>query len=128
MKLARGAVEAEALRGLLNQNLCRYLGHAVESTIQRHAKIALGTLRNRCGCVGLRALRLQHSRNIGATKCRASTFLRLLNDGRRNEACGEITRWIRDGGRDCRIRANGCAGQVDRRMQEDELCLVGAAP
>lgn len=64
--------------------------------------------------------------NIGATKCRASTFLRLLNEGRRNEACAEITRWIRDGGRDCRIRANGCAGQVDRRMQEDELCLVGA--
>jgi len=64
--------------------------------------------------------------NIGATRCRESTFLRLLNEGRRNEACGEITRWIRDGGRDCRIRANGCFGQVDRRMQEDELCLVGA--
>jgi len=65
--------------------------------------------------------------NIGATKCKSSTFLRLLNEGKRNEACGEITRWIRDGGRDCRIRANGCFGQVDRRMQEDELCLVGAA-
>lgn len=62
--------------------------------------------------------------NIGATKCQQSTFLRLLNAGMRNEACGEITRWIRDGGRDCRIRANGCFGQVDRRMQEDELCLT----
>lgn len=63
--------------------------------------------------------------NIGPGKCKASTFLRLLNEGRRNEACGEITRWIRDGGKDCRIRANGCLGQVDRRMMEDELCLMG---
>lgn len=66
--------------------------------------------------------------NIGAAKCGASTFLRLLNAGQRNEACAEITKWIRDGGRDCRVRANGCAGQVDRRMQEDELCLVGVLP
>lgn len=64
--------------------------------------------------------------NIGPGKCRESTFLRLLNAGQRNEACGEITRWIRDQGRDCRIRSNNCAGQVDRRRQEDELCLVGA--
>lgn len=62
--------------------------------------------------------------NIGEAKCRASTFLRLLNEGRRNEACAQITLWIRDQGKDCRVRANGCAGQVDRRMQEDELCLV----
>lgn len=64
--------------------------------------------------------------NIGASKCLASTFLRLLNEGRRNEACGEITRWIRDGGKDCRDRASNCAGQVVRRQQEDELCLIGA--
>lgn len=62
--------------------------------------------------------------NIGATKCQASTFLRLLNEGRRNEACAQITLWIRDGGRDCRDPAAGCRGQVDRRQQEDELCLV----
>ena len=61
--------------------------------------------------------------NIGEPKCKPSTFLRLLNEGRRNEACAQITLWIRDGGRDCRIRGNGCFGQVDRRMQEDELCL-----
>lgn len=62
--------------------------------------------------------------NIGETKCRASTFLRLLNEGKRNEACAEITKWIRDGGKDCRDPAAGCRGQVDRRQQEDELCLV----
>lgn len=63
--------------------------------------------------------------NIGAAKCRQSTFLRLLNAGQRNEACAQITLWIRDGGRDCRVRANDCYGQVERRPQEDELCLVG---
>lgn len=61
--------------------------------------------------------------NIGAAKCSQSTFLRLLNAGQRNEACAQITLWIRDGGRDCRIRGNGCFGQVERRPQEDELCL-----
>lgn len=64
--------------------------------------------------------------NIGAAKCSQSTFLRLLNAGDRNGACGEITRWIKDGGRDCRVRANGCFGQVDRRQMEDELCLEGS--
>ena len=63
--------------------------------------------------------------NIGATKCRNSTFLKLLNSGApANDYCAQITNWIRDGGKDCRVRANGCAGQVDRRQQEDELCLV----
>jgi len=61
--------------------------------------------------------------NIGAAKCSQSTFLRLLNAGQRNDACAQITLWIRDGGRDCRIRGNGCFGQVERRPQEDELCL-----
>lgn len=64
--------------------------------------------------------------NIGSPKCRGSTFLKLLNEGKRNDACAQITLWIRDGGKDCRVRANGCAGQIDRRQQEDELCLMGA--
>lgn len=63
--------------------------------------------------------------NLGAGKCRGSTFLRLLNEGRRNEACAQITRWIFDGGKDCRIRSNNCYGQTERRPQEDELCLQG---
>ena len=63
--------------------------------------------------------------NIGATKCKTSTFLKLLNQDKKNEACAQITNWIRDGGRDCRIRKNGCFGQIDRRLQEDELCLKG---
>jgi lysozyme len=65
--------------------------------------------------------------NIGIGKCRDSTFLLLLNEGMRNEACAQITRWIRDGGKDCRDRSNGCFGQVERRAAEDELCLQGVA-
>lgn len=62
--------------------------------------------------------------NLGSSKCRGSTFLRLLNAGQRNDACAQITLWIKDGGKDCRVRSNNCAGQVDRRQQEDELCLL----
>lgn len=62
--------------------------------------------------------------NIGLSKCKDSTFLRLLNEGKRNEACAQITRWIYDGGKDCRIKRNNCGGQPVRRMQEDELCLI----
>jgi lysozyme len=64
--------------------------------------------------------------NLGASKCRGTTFLKLLNRGRayRNQACAQITLWIRDQGKDCRVDRS-CTGQVDRRMQEDELCLHG---
>lgn len=64
--------------------------------------------------------------NIGEAQCKTSTFLRLLNAGKRNEACAQITRWIMDGGKDCRVKRNKCGGQVERRPQEDELCLDGS--
>ena len=60
--------------------------------------------------------------NIGPGKCAQSTFLKDLNAGNRAAACAQINRWIFDGDRDCRIRSNGCAGQVIRRQQETELC------
>lgn len=63
--------------------------------------------------------------NIGASKCRTSTALRRLNAGDRNDACAAITLWIKDQGKDCRERKNGCFGQVERRQLEDELCLIG---
>lgn len=64
--------------------------------------------------------------NLGAPKCGGTTFLKLLNRGPayRNAACAQITLWIRDQGKDCRVDRS-CTGQVDRRMQEDELCLHG---
>lgn len=62
--------------------------------------------------------------NIGAGKCKNSTFLLMLNDPAvpRAQACAQIRRWIFDGGKDCRIKSNNCAGQVIRREQEELLC------
>ncbi|KKI44230.1 lysozyme [Obesumbacterium proteus] len=59
--------------------------------------------------------------NIGPSKCFPSTFYKRLNAGDRKGACAEIKRWIFDGGRDCRIKENNCAGQPVRRGQESEL-------
>ncbi|GAB4592125.1 lysozyme [Edwardsiella tarda] len=59
--------------------------------------------------------------NIGPGKCFTSTFYRKLNAGDRRGACREIRRWIYDRGRDCRIRANNCFGQVTRRDEEAAL-------
>lgn len=63
--------------------------------------------------------------NIGPAKCFPSTFYKKLNAGDRTGACAEIKRWIFDGGRDCRIKANNCAGQPVRRGQESELTCWG---
>lgn len=59
--------------------------------------------------------------NLGATRCKDTTFLKLLNAGHTPEACQQIMRWIRDGGKDCRVDPS-CRGQVLRREQETELC------
>lgn len=63
--------------------------------------------------------------NIGPGKCFPSTFYRKLNAGDRWGACAEIKRWVRDGGKDCNIRANNCFGQIERRDQESELTCWG---
>lgn len=59
--------------------------------------------------------------NIGPGKCFPSTFYKRLNAGDRKGACEAIRWWIKDGGRDCRIRSNNCYGQVIRRDQESAL-------
>lgn len=59
--------------------------------------------------------------NIGPAKCFPSTFYKKLNAGDRTGACAEIKRWIFDGGKDCWVKANNCAGQPVRRGQESEL-------
>lgn len=61
--------------------------------------------------------------NIGPTKCKGSTFFKLLQQGQWQQACKQIPRWVFDGGRDCRISANNCGGQPIRREQEEYLCL-----
>ncbi|MCW3436788.1 lysozyme [Escherichia coli] len=47
------------------------------------------------------------------------------NIGDRKGACEAIRWWIKDGGRDCRIRSNNCYGQVIRRDQESALTCWG---
>ena len=63
--------------------------------------------------------------NIGPGKCFPSTFYRRINAGDRRGACEAIRWWIKDGGRDCRIRSNNCYGQVFRRDQESALACWG---
>lgn len=60
--------------------------------------------------------------NIGPSKCFSSTFYKKINQGDIKGACREIPRWIFDGGKDCRIKSNNCAGQPVRRADELELC------
>ena len=64
--------------------------------------------------------------NIGPGKCFPSTFYRRINAGDRRGACEAIRWWIKDGGRDCRIRSNNCYGQVSRRDQESALACWGS--
>ncbi|PTA91288.1 lysozyme [Kosakonia sp. H7A] len=63
--------------------------------------------------------------NIGPGKCFPSTFYSRINAGDRKGACEAIRWWIKDGGKDCRIRSNGCYGQVSRRDQESALACWG---
>ncbi|EEZ6550566.1 lysozyme, partial [Escherichia coli] len=63
--------------------------------------------------------------NIGPGKCFPSTFYKRINAGDRRGACEAIRWWIKDGGRDCRIRSNNCYGQISRRDQESALACWG---
>lgn len=73
--------------------------------------------------------------NLGEPKChwtkdkngvrRPTRFWSYWMAGDMQRACDAIPAWVFDGGRDCRIRSNGCYGQVERRAQERELCLIG---
>ncbi|MBT0726824.1 lysozyme [Rosenbergiella australiborealis] len=63
--------------------------------------------------------------NIGPGKCFPSTFYQRINAGDRKGACEAIRWWIKDGGRDCRVRENNCYGQVLRRDQESALVCWG---
>ncbi|WP_312284745.1 lysozyme [Yokenella regensburgei] len=63
--------------------------------------------------------------NIGPGKCFPSTFYQRMNGGDTKGACEAIRWWIKDGGKDCRIRSNNCYGQVSRRDQESALTCWG---
>lgn len=66
--------------------------------------------------------------NLGADRCRFSgghktVFWSYIEKGDIKNACKHIPDWIFDGGKDCRIKSNNCLGQVNRRAQEEYLCL-----
>lgn len=63
--------------------------------------------------------------NIGPGKCFPSTFYQRINAGDRKGACDAIRWWIKDGGKDCRVRSNNCYGQIERRDQESALACWG---
>ncbi|BBE77577.1 MULTISPECIES: lysozyme [Phytobacter] len=63
--------------------------------------------------------------NIGPGKCFPSTFYQRMNAGDRKGACEAIRWWIKDGGKDCRVRSNNCYGQIERRDQESALACWG---
>jgi lysozyme len=58
-------------------------------------------------------------------KCFPSTFYQRINAGDRKGACEAIRWWIKDGGKDCRVRSNNCYGQIERRDQESALACWG---
>lgn len=68
--------------------------------------------------------------NLGERKCHYNAngtetrFWKAWQSGNITEACNRIPDWIFDGGKDCRIRSNNCYGQVQRRQEERELCLI----
>jgi lysozyme len=56
--------------------------------------------------------------NVGVGNFKASTLLKLLNKGQRQEACEQLTRWVFAKGKKLR-------GLVNRREDEKVLCLSG---
>lgn len=56
--------------------------------------------------------------NVGIGNFNKSTLLKLVNKGKRKEACEQLTRWVYAKG----IKLKGL---INRRKQERELCLSG---
>lgn len=54
--------------------------------------------------------------NVGISKVESSTLVKLLNEGRHEEACAQLTRWVYANGK----RLNGL---VTRRNLEKQYCL-----
>lgn len=63
--------------------------------------------------------------NIGLNGYKSSKALKLTNAGDLRGGCLAMGNWYTAGGRDCRIKSNGCYGVVNRRNEEIKLCLSG---
>lgn len=63
--------------------------------------------------------------NVGLAGYARSMTLRETNKGNIAAGCWAMANWYTAGGKDCRIRRNGCYGLVTRRKDEINLCLSG---
>lgn len=59
--------------------------------------------------------------NVGTGAYCSSTLVKLLNQGKYQEACDQLLRWNRAGGKEVR-------GLTNRRIRERELCLKPVSP
>lgn len=63
--------------------------------------------------------------NLGRGNFASSTMLKLVNQGKYEEACRQFPRWKYVAGQDCEKVKNLCPGIPRRRKAEQELCLGG---
>lgn len=61
--------------------------------------------------------------NVGVRAAVQSTGMRLQQQGKRAEACGQMLRWVYVGQRDCRDPASNCRGIVTRRQAQYARCM-----
>nr|WP_240461595.1 lysozyme [Pectobacterium brasiliense] len=78
------------------------------SAVERYVKVPMSDFR--------KAALISFTYNLGAGSLTRSTMLRKLNAGDTSEACDELKRWDKAGGKVWR-------GLTDRRAVERELCL-----
>lgn len=80
------------------------------STVEKAVKVPMTDMR--------KAALISFTYNVGVGSLSRSTMLKKLNSGDTSEACDELKRWDKAGGKVWR-------GLTDRRAVERELCLSG---
>ena len=69
--------------------------------------------------IGVQASLLELAYNVGIAKAGKSTMMKLANQGKYEEACRELDKWVKAGG-------GKVKGLVNRRAEsKTKLCLVG---
>jgi lysozyme len=65
---------------------------------------------------------VDHAYNYGAAATCRSTVVRLVNQGKYEEACQAYLSWRFVAGRDCSVRSNGCYGVWLRSQERVKKC------
>ncbi|MDI1301945.1 MAG: lysozyme [bacterium] len=61
--------------------------------------------------------------NVGGSAFCRSGIVKAINSGSPRSACVQLLRWVWVGKKDCRMQSSNCAGIVDRRKEEFQLCM-----